>query len=131
MGGAESRAKGSRLERDVVNAAKAMGLDAVRSAPMQGVGREGGADVTINGWILAECKSHKRISGWIAIITSILLDKPCPLTKEQQAWVESQHALVLKQTGWPEPVAIVAVEEGYYSAMTLTAWLQSLKDTTT
>lgn len=128
MNGAGSRAKGSKLEREVVNAAKAAGLTAERTAPMQGVGRVGGADVTINGWILVECKSHKRISGWVQIITSILLDQPCPLTKEQQAWVGSQHALVLKQTGWPEPIVIQALEEGYYGAMTMTAWLKSIKD---
>jgi len=127
MTGKMSRDKGARLEREVANRAIAVGLDAVRSAPMQGLGRSAGADVTINGSILVECKSRARISGWTAIITSILLNTECPLTKEQQAWVESHHALVLKQTGWPEPV-VVAAAEGGYMAMTLTAWLALLTE---
>lgn len=129
MGGAASRRKGSTLERDVVNAAKALGLDAVRSAPMQGVGRSGGADVTINGILTIECKSHRRISGWPQIITSMLLNTDCPLTKEQQSWLDGQAALCLKLTGWPEPIIILARREGGFKATTLTVWLQAVKDT--
>ena len=123
-----SRRKGSTLERDVVNMAREYGLTAERTAPMQGVGRSGGADVLIEGTIKVECKSHARISGWTQILTAIMLGATCPLTKEQVAWLDDMDWLVLKQTGWPEPVVILPHETGYYLPYILRNWLIVQRD---
>ena len=114
-----SKAKGSKFEREVVNMAKSCGLQAERTAPLQGVGRSGGADVLINGSIHVECKSRARISGWTAIISSILLHTACPLTKEQEGWLEGQDWLALKQTGWPVPIAVFRIHNGQFIAQPL------------
>lgn len=59
--GAKSRNKGKSGEREVVNLAKSLGLDAVRTAPMQaGVGTQY-ADVDIRGIPIAvEVKRYRK-----------------------------------------------------------------------
>lgn len=123
-----SRRKGSSFEREVVKRAIAVGLTAERTAPMQSAsGDELHSDVLINGEIRLECKHHIRISGWPQIITAALCQVPCGLTVEQQGWLRGNAALILKETGWPEPMAIIQDGERYYS-MTLLEFLRRLKE---
>ena len=61
-----SKAKGNRFEREVVDMAKAQGLDAERAYASNGksFGEEEDVDVKIAG-MLGQCKRRKRIAKWI------------------------------------------------------------------
>ena len=63
-GGARARTKGRRGEQECVRQAKAHGLRARRLLEYDGRGPEHGWDVIIEGEVLVQCKTRKRIA-WI------------------------------------------------------------------
>lgn len=123
------RSKGADFERAVVNMAKKAGLEAERTAPMQGSGRLAGSDVLIAGRIKVECKHHARITGWKALHHA----GRCPagsfveLNAQQQAWLEDHDLLVLKQTDGGEPVAVEKSQDDYH-AIAFSKWLLNFKE---
>lgn len=123
--GRGSRRKGNAFQSEVVKRAIAVGLPADNTGRMQQGGATGSyGDVTIAG-LKVECKSHARISGWIQLVTAAMLGREVNLTKEQQGWLDGHDALILKQTGWPEPLVVKAGRTGLI-ALPLAIYLQTL-----
>lgn len=126
--GKMQRTKGATWERDVVNAARAMGLDARRTAPNQTQdGSTEYGDVTIEGK-KCECKHHANIPQWRELVNAALLDhcgfKP---GKIMAGWLRGHDALILKQTGGWCPLVVVNVTDCFL-VMTLEKYLDNLAD---
>lgn len=120
---AMQRRKGADFEREVVNAAKALGLDARRTAPNQTQdGSTSFPDVMIAG-LRVECKHHKDIPHWQEILSAALLVDRITPSGDIAKWLAGHDALVLKQTGQPVPLVVRA--DG--SVLTLRMWLSSLE----
>lgn len=120
-----SREKGKKFELAVVNAAKAAGLPAERTAPMQ-AGQKPGAtdygDVQIAGlWV--ECKADHDVA------------KPCywnPASSKRQnpnavirAALDSYSAMILKRNRCPVLV-VTRNPQGVYHWQGLQEWLEGL-----
>ena len=63
--GRRNRQRGAEFEREVVNAARAIGLAAERVQGRAGAARLGDPDVVIDGDITLECKRRKSLPGYL------------------------------------------------------------------
>lgn len=112
------RTKGKSFEREIVNLAKGVGLEAKRTAPMQaGYGANDDSDVLIAG-LKVECKHWATIPQWKKLLASEISDGPFKPGKVIREMLHGHNALILKQTR-----GCTLVLDGQLNVWTLTDWL--------
>ena len=135
--GKMSRTKGATWEREVVNTAKAFGLDARRTAPNQTQdGSDTYGDVTIEG-LKCECKHHAVVPQWVELVNCALLKTIFKPKREIGGWVADHDAVIIKRTGgWAALVILEGMTAGMdvedwhdgFAVITLQTFLQELRD---
>jgi hypothetical protein len=125
--GKMSRTKGATWEREVVNTAKAFGLDARRTAPNQTQdGSDTYGDVTIEG-LKCECKHHAVVPQWVELVNCALLEMGFRPKKEITGWIADHYAVIIKRTGGWVPLVIIG-KSGWYRVITMRTFFEELQN---